>query len=180
MKHRTRVLTTPSRKDPGRNPSCGLCPPPGPPECWPVHWCHSQVRWSHRTADVWTRWSRNCSLSEACASGKQGVICSLCVCDGTFWERFPPPLKNKRNDVREAGWESVAGQTPLQDQSSTFLGSCSEAPLPEIHCAVSSPRITFSHWLRLSLGTKDRVTDDIWAGLQKGHQQCGTTEPQPC
>lgn len=27
----------------------------------------------------------------------------LHVCDGTFWERCPLPLKNKRDDVEEAG-----------------------------------------------------------------------------
>lgn len=35
--------------------------------------------------------------------GKQEVLCFTRVCDGTFWERCPLPLKNKRNDVEEAG-----------------------------------------------------------------------------
>lgn len=43
-----------------------------------------------------------------------------------------------------------------QRQSSIFTGSFSEAPgaagWAEIHRALSSPRITFSHWLRLFLG----------------------------
>lgn len=45
--------------------------------------------------------------------------------------------------------ESVARQTSPQDQSSTFLVGFSDVLLlvagPEIHIAVSSPRITFSH-----------------------------------
>lgn len=58
------------------------------------------------------------------------------------------PLKIKRTKSQKQV-DSVAGQTPLHDQSSTFTFSFSDVLLlgtgPEIHIAVSSPRITFSH-----------------------------------
>lgn len=64
----------------------------------------------------------------------------------------------------------AGGAARPRPQSSIFTGSFSEVPWAagglEIHTALSSPRITFSHWLRLFLGKRcsDRgcLKTDLW------------------
>lgn len=68
------------------------------------------------------------------------------------------PTKTKGRKVKERRRVCWGGKLTGGHQSPIFTGSFSEVPgataWEEIHTALSSPRITFSHWLRLFLGTK--------------------------
>lgn len=69
--------------------------------------------------------------------------------------RFPHRNKGKRSQRKET---MRGGAAHRGRQSPIFTGSFSEVPgaagWDEIQTALSSPRITFSHWRRLFLGTK--------------------------
>lgn len=81
----------------------------------------------------------------------------------TFWARLASrflgvgsPTKIKVRKVKAADEHQQAAW--LGHQSSILTGSVSEGPgaagWEVSHTALSSPRITFSHWLRLFLGDK--------------------------
>lgn len=91
-----------------------------------------------------------------------------------------PPRQEKEEKSKKRDEQVQAGRRGRQ--SSALTGSFSEglrdAGWEEIHTALSSPRITFSHWLRLFLRIKEAGTRVFKKGFRGGLRRSSHPPPR--